>query len=181
MNKNPLSLLIYSGLTRFLSPTLISVFIGIFSGISVNLFTNQSTNRYYYLAIFSLCVAILFLICLIILNGKYQSQYDSQKSANPTFSNMTNWHRAIYDKPFWKHYFYLFTISSVLYIALALLSITQGNIISGHENHMQEYRIKHEITLLSDSLAALKKSMHHFTNSSRKIENHIEEGNKKIR
>lgn len=163
-------------LTRYLlSSSVLSILIGIFAGIAVNLFTNTVNNNFFIVSIILLLVVVLCFVLLIYFYEKFIVNFHQEKTENSKkneaniqafINNTKNYtpHIIKYDKVLWLDaikkeklkYYYAALLLSIILSILSLIFVANGKI----EISISERSEKDSISVLynnfSNSILELK-------------------------
>lgn len=142
---------IYYYLSRILTSNVISILVGIFSGLAINLLTNQDSS-FYHCSIFSITFVIILLILLLFLNENFNEQYHIKKMNDKTISDCDLWELAILDRNYWKHLFFTYLIFILANTLFIVSSIKSASALALDSNQSTEKKLSNSLTSNTDSI-----------------------------
>ncbi|MCX6223082.1 MAG: hypothetical protein NTZ69_19115 [Bacteroidia bacterium] len=146
---------IYYLLSRIITPNVISILIGIFSGLVINLLTNQDSS-YYHCSIGFITIIIVFLIFLLFLFENFNEQYHLKKMNDKSKSDGDLWRLAILDRTYWKYLFFIYFTVIIASTIFTIHSIKMASISVSISNQNKEQKQSNSFTTVTASINQLK-------------------------
>ncbi len=147
----------YYQLTRIFNVNLASIFIGIDSGIMINLLTSGQNYVYYLSSILIYFISIIDLIFIIRLGDEFNQRFNTQKYNKENIKSEPQlWNLAINDKSNFKKRFYFYFYSWVFMFILALLFMFHANNKINNNNDKKQDAENKFLFQLMDSIKEIK-------------------------
>jgi hypothetical protein len=163
---------IYYYLSRILTSNVISILVGIFSGLAINLLTNQDSS-FYSCSIVSITIVIIFLILLLFLNESFNEQYHIKKMNDRTISDGDLWGLAILDRNYWKHLFFIYLIVILANALFIVSSIKSASVLALDSNQSVEKKLSNSLTSKTDSIYQFDIEIRHQRTEIQKLNDSI--------